>query len=909
MTQPPRLGMEERYRLLAETMLQGVVHHDAAGQIIEMNPAAERILGRSREELIGSDSVQEEEHTIRENGSRFPGADHPCMVALRTGERQLGVVMGVFNPRERKYRWIRIDAVPVFQPGRAAPCEAYSIFQDITESRRSEEALRESQERLRLATEAAGLGVWQWQPSEDRAIWENDRQYEIFGVPRSEGPLSAAKFISDFLDPDDRPAFELAISNTVSSGAPFSFRGRFRRGDGEIRWLEFTGIPSGHDEGDARRVLGTVRDITESRRAEEALRQSASLFATLVDQAPTGTYVVDSQLRFHRVNVLALPFFAHVDSLIGRHLDEVMEIMWGPELGARCGAIFRNILETGERYISPSFSEQRRDLGVEQAFEWEAQRVVLPDGTYGVACYFRDVTEKVITERALRVSEERRRLATEATGVGIWEWNIATDQILWDSQMFQIYGIPPTADGIVPYHLWSTAVLPEDLPLQEALLKETVRKCGHGNREFRIRRREDGEIRHLQSVEIVRTDDMGNPAFVVGTNLDITARKLAETALGGVAKRKDEFIAMLSHELRNPLTAIRHAVQIASDSPQDTAACRWAGEVVDRQSLQLSRMVDDLLDVARITRGRIELRRVDVDLRTVIGQAVAAASPWMEQRRHTFAIDLEHGPLWVNGDAARLEQVFVNLLSNAAKYTHVGGTIRLAARRGATETLISITDNGSGIAADLLPHVFDLFTQGSTSLDRAQGGLGIGLTVVKSLIGMHGGSIVAESAGADTGAVFTVRLPLIPAPPEAPMKRARPGEVTGTPKPLTLPAGMRVLIVEDHIDAAKTLERLLTRRNAEVRIAHDGPQGIITALEFRPKVLLLDIGLPGYNGYELARSLRAREELAGSLFVAVSGYAGEADRAKSLEAGFDFHLAKPVDFGALIAVIRKRFAE
>jgi PAS domain S-box-containing protein len=901
--QPSALGPEERYRLLAETMLQGVVHHDVTGRIIAMNPAAERILGVSINAVLGSEPEEMEHHTIREDGTPFPGMDHPSSVALRTGRHQRGVVMGVYNAQRQEYRWISVDAVPVSRPGEAGACEAYTVFEDITERKHAEAALRESQQRLRLATDVGGVGVWQWQPDTDQAIWENDRPYEIFGTPPSEGPISAARFVSEFIHPEDLPVFEQAFANTLSAGLPLVYEGRFYRADRMLRWVEFKGVRVPATGGTPLRILGTVRDITESRRAAEVLRRNSGLLSAMVDQAPTGTYVVNAQMRFQQVNGLALPFFENFHPLIGRDFQEIMTALWGPDLGRRCAEIFQTILVTGETYVSPSVTVQRQDIGVEQTFEWEAQRITMADGSFGVVCYFREVTEKSNAERALRQSEERMRLATEATGVGIWEWNVATNQLWWDSRMFKIYGIAPTADGHLPLDAWRKAVLPEELARQEALLQEIVQRGGQGVREFRIRRGDDGAVRTIHAVETVRADADGRILCVVGTNLDITQRKANDAALDEVARRKDEFIAMLSHELRNPLTAIRNAVQIVNDAGGDAAATQWAGEVVDRQSLQLSRMVDDLLDMARINRGRIELRRVELDLRHALDHAAAAARPWLNQRGQTFETEMPDEPLWISGDEARIEQIFVNLLNNAAKYTPVGGRVRLVARRLGGEAVVSVTDNGSGIPADLLPHIFDLFTQGDTTLDRAQGGLGIGLTVVHSLAVMHGGSATAASAGAGAGATFTIRLPLAGAPVAKSHAAAPPA-----PRP-RLPATMRILIVDDHEDAATTLGRLLTGRGGNVRIAHDGSAGIAAAADFQPQVLLLDIGLPGCDGYELARILRGRAGLEQALFVAVSGYAADADRAKSLHAGFDFHFAKPVDFEALLGVIRSRFPE
>jgi CheY-like chemotaxis protein/anti-sigma regulatory factor (Ser/Thr protein kinase) len=351
-------------------------------------------------------------------------------------------------------------------------------------------------------------------------------------------------------------------------------------------------------------------------------------------------------------------------------------------------------------------------------------------------------------------------------------------------------------------------------------------------------------------------------------------------------------------------------VCIHEDACEDPAAHQWASGVIDRQTAQLSRMVDDLLDVERINRGRIELRLEPVGIDALLGRAVDSIRSTMEQKGHSFTCRVVDPGMRVRGDAARLEQVFANLLGNAAKYTPKHGRISLVARRENGEAAISVTDNGVGISPDLMPHVFDLFTQGETSLDRAQGGLGIGLTVVKALTEMHCGRVTVESSGGRratagatgaTGTTFTILLPLLEGPETN--HAIPPAEASHA-----LPASLRVLIVDDHVDAAQALAMLLTRRNCEVRVTHDGPAGIIAAKEFKPEVLLLDLGLPGLDGYEIARTLRAEPGFRDALFIAISGYAQDMDRARSLAAGFNHHCAKPVDFPALLTVISAKFS-
>lgn len=605
-----------------------------------------------------------------------------------------------------------------------------------------------------------------------------------------------------------------------------------------------------------------ARDITARKQAEVVLRENAAVFSTLIAQAPMGMYVVDTEFRVRQMNAEALPIFASVQPLIGRDFQEVVEILWGLEVGGQIADIFRHTLATGEAYISPSFTAKRHDLGITQTYEWQTQRVTLPDGVMGVACYFHEVTERARSTEALRTSQERMRLAAEATGVGIWEWNVITNAIQWDAVMFAIYGIPPTPDGLVPYSDWSGAVLPENLAENEAILQDAVRRCGQSTRSFRIRRRHDGECRHIEAVETVRLDATGQAAMVVGTNLDVTERVQDARAIREEATRKDEFLAMLGHELRNPLNAIRHAVQIGHETPEDGEACLWASQVIDSQSQQLSRMVDDLLDVARINHGRIELRPEALDVAAVVERAVVAVQPLLVQRRHTLV--REFGThLHVTGDAARLEQVFVNLLTNAAKYTPEEGRISVRAHREGGEVVVVTTDNGPGIPGDLLPHVFDLFRQADSTLDRARGGLGIGLNVVKSLVEMHRGRVTVESTRAYAGTTVTVRLPLLD---EMPTPASAPTFPTPADAPLR---STRVLVVDDHEDAARALAHLLKSR-----------------------------------GYEVTRRLRAEATFADALFIAISGYAQDSDRDNCLATGFDAHFSKPLNFPRLMEALR-----
>ena len=353
-------------------------------------------------------------------------------------------------------------------------------------------------------------------------------------------------------------------------------------------------------------------------------------------------------------------------------------------------------------------------------------------------------------------------------------------------------------------------------------------------------------------------------------------------------RRKDEFLAMLAHELRNPLSPIVTSLHLMRTKPADAATQARGRETIERQIQRMVRLVDDLLDVSRITRGKIQLRREYVDLRGALERAIEGTRPFIESRRHRLEVVLPAESVPVHADSVRMEQVFANLLNNAAKYTEPGGTIHVEGRVESGNAVVEVRDTGMGIPRETLPHIFDLFTQSERALDRAEGGLGIGLTLVRRLVELHGGRADAWSAGAGTGSRFTVVLPLSAATAGArPPSRAEPEPPVGSRR-------LRVLVVDDSVDIADTLAMFLRELGHEVRSADAGPAAIEVAREFFPDLVLLDLGLPGMSGYEVAQRLRRQPELSGVRIVAITGYAQESDRRRSREAGFDEHLAKPV---------------
>ena len=369
-------------------------------------------------------------------------------------------------------------------------------------------------------------------------------------------------------------------------------------------------------------------------------------------------------------------------------------------------------------------------------------------------------------------------------------------------------------------------------------------------------------------------------------------RQAAIQALREADRRKDEFLAMLGHELRNPLAPIRNAVEILRS--EDAPLREKARTIIARQVGHLSRLVDDLLEVSRITQRKVVLKRHDVTLRTVVEAAIETARPYLDAARHHLTVSMPPGDVWLNVDPVRIAQALGNLLHNAAKFTPPDGHVRVEARRTGDHLEIAVDDDGVGIAPETLPLVFDLFTQDERSLERSQGGLGIGLSLVRGMVEMHGGSVRAESGGPQRGSRFTIRLPLAG---NAAPHHGLPAEAASAG------AGRRVLVVEDNLDAAETLGMMLTTHGHDVTVVTDSDAAIPAARAARPDVVLLDIGLPGMDGYQLARRLREHPETRGAYLIAVSGYGQDRDRARSADAGFDLHLTKPVEPAHLVEAI------
>lgn len=459
-----------------------------------------------------------------------------------------------------------------------------------------------------------------------------------------------------------------------------------------------------------------------------------------------------------------------------------------------------------------------------------------------------------------------------------------------------MFGVTPsalTADSELMYRL----IVEEDRAAVEVAERQAAETLTALETEFR-QRTVDGEVKWVQVRAMPEKLPDGSLLWN-GVVIDITDRKLIEQALTTADRRKDEFLATLAHELRNPLAPLRTGLELLRRTAE-SAATLQVHQMMERQLTHLVRLVDDLLDVSRITRGKAPLRKSILPLKAIIQSALETSRPGIMASKHSLSVSDVPDDVWIDGDHTRLSQVLSNLLNNAAKYTPEGGRISVAFDSTPSFVKISVADNGVGIAPEMLPLVFDMFAQADRTLERSQGGLGIGLTLVRTLVEAHGGSVTAESPGLGKGSMFTVTLPRSAAPPSLTNDTVTTSRIQASP----LESKMhRILVVDDNADGANALSRLLTVLNHDVRCAYSGLEAVDTAREFTPEIVLCDIGLPGMNGYDVAREIRKMKGCDKAVLVAVTGWGTDEDRARTSAAGYQYHLTKPVEFTAVCSIL------
>ncbi len=601
--------------------------------------------------------------------------------------------------------------------------------------------------------------------------------------------------------------------------------------------------------------------------------------------------------------------------------------IWSPELEALYGlapGTFEGSYSAWRKRLHPDDLE-RVERTFEQALELgeysQDYRVVWDDGSvhwlFARAKIFHDaqgrpsrmlgvnvdITERKNAEEKLRNSQMHLRLTTEAARIGTWQWNVQTSELIWSRIHKELFGYEFSKETLRFEH-WTRAVFAEDVPRAKTAIQDCLNGEPEYELEYRITRQDNGQIRWIRSTGRMEFNGSGKAIWMQGVSFDITEQKQAEEELQRLNadlretdRRKDEFLATLAHELRNPLAPIRHALSLLNmtgDDPQMFAETR---EMMSRQLEQMVRLIDDLLDVSRITRGKIRLRREMMELQTAAKLALESARPWFDEPGHELQVSLPAEPLFVEADPTRLSQILSNLLSNAAKYTDPGGRIWLTIERHGNEAIVSVRDSGIGVSAEHLPRLFDMFSQETSALERSQGGLGIGLALVKGFVEMHGGTVSARSAGPGKGTEFIVRLPAADLAEMA--EEVAEDAPTNAAEPPAANGALRILVVDDNVDSADCLAMILRLTGHVVETAHDGLAALEAAETFRPQVVLLDIGMPKLNGYEVARRVRQEPWGKETKLIAMTGWGQDEDKRRALEAGFDHHLTKPVDSSAL----------
>jgi PAS domain S-box-containing protein len=640
------------------------------------------------------------------------------------------------------------------------------------------------------------------------------------------------------------------------------------------------------------RVATRIWEAVQRAQAEAQLRLATQRFELALQGSFVTLAYQDRDLRYTWLYNRALAL--SVPDAIGRTDAE----LFPADDAAVLVEIKRDVMRSGERRRQTvSVGTQ----GIRRYFDLLVEPNRGPDGSIdGVRCASMDITERKAAE--LAVLDREAQLATLADAMPQLVWIGRSDgELEYVNQRLCEY-IGLSGGAAKSHEVWRQAIHPEDSERSMAVWSQAISRAEAYTLEQRLRRH-DGVYRWFLVRAQPERDHAGRVVRWYGTSTDIDdAKRLEqhllaqEAALREVDTRKDRFLATLSHELRNPLAPIRHAAQILGSASLPRENLRWAQEVIQRQVKHMSWLLDDLLDVARITQGKLELKKSCISLTSIVDAAVETARPLLDEKRHHLIIDLPPAAPTLEADPLRLAQVVSNLLNNAAKYTDPGGRIELTARVAMNTLRITVKDNGIGIPPQSLDRIFDMFAQIDIHSSRTDGGLGIGLSLVKGLVELHGGTTEVASAGAAQGSEFTVRLPL----PAVHSDVAQASTREAAPRSAT---GRRVLIADDNKDAADSLAMLLEIDGHQVRVAHGGHAALTLAEAFRPDVALLDIGMPELSGYEVAAALREEPWGKTIQLIALTGWGQESDRRQSKAAGFDRHLTKPIDIDALCAVL------
>ncbi len=653
------------------------------------------------------------------------------------------------------------------------------------------------------------------------------------------------------------------------------------------RWVKARAHPVKDEAGTVREVMLLHEDISDTMRDEQARLSSELRLKQLANTIPQLAWIANPDGFIHWYNDRWYDYTGTTpDQMIGNGWHRVHDPAVLPTVIDR----YSQSLASGEAF-QMTFPLRGKDGRFRPFLTLTAP---LRDEEGNIVQWFgsnTDVSALHEAERSLREAEERLRLATLAGHIGIWEWDIDADVVTWSDQVYSLYDLAPGDFGGRAED-FAALVHPDDLPEVWGKIEAAIA----GTAEFVIEFRAvlpDGNIRWLSAWAQVPCNERGERPRMVGATISIDSYKKAELALRDSDRRKDEFLAMLAHELRNPLAAIGAASKVMSLRFAEPVHARRASEIISRQVGHMTGLVDDLLDVARVTRGLIAIDHEVIDMKPIIEQAIEQSMPLIESRGHALTTHIDPAPALVCGDRTRLIQALVNVIGNAAKYTPPGGHIDLSLQMHRNEVELTVTDDGVGIDPLLMPHLFHLFVQGERNAARADGGLGIGLALVKGIVDLHGGRIDAFSDGLGAGSRLRMILPASTVAAQT----TTPGSLDASPSARPL----QILLVDDNRDAADMLKELLELAGHQIVVRNDARSALERLDGEPPQVFILDIGLPDMDGHELA--VRLRERARTSTFIALTGYGQPEDRQRSAAAGFDHHLVKPVNTDMLLGLL------
>lgn len=890
---------EQRFRTIFEQSNDFIFTADLEQRVTSCNPAVAAALGRPPDEIVG--------RSIGEfiEPEQFARTTAMLMRKLReSGATRYEVEVRAHAGGSMVWE---VNSTLTHGPD-GRPSGLHAIARDVTEQRRIRSALEHSEARFRAIQETSidGFMVFDAVRGDDgqivdfRWIYVNDAAARIVGRPRDwlPGRRLLVEMPGNVVD-----GLFTAYRDVVETGQPLT-REFIYRHEGLDLYVRM--IAAKADDGFAV----SFADLTERRRADERIRRSEARFRSFADSIPAIAWSADatgSVLFFNR------QWYEYTAQRPADAMPDGWRDALHPDDRPRVeDALARGVVEGGP--ITIEYRLRRAD-GI---YRWFLARVVADvdaeertAGWFGTATDVDDakITEQILREQeqALRESDARLRIALESARAGVFDWNVHTDHVEWTEGYYALLGLVP---GSMPASqaLWRRHVHPDDLPRVEAALRLALANRDGFAADYRIRGA-DGIERWVQGRALVLSGP-GEPTRMIGALVDITERRHANDRLREADRRKDDFLATLAHELRNPLAPIRTAAHVLGAPLLTPAQLASARQVIQRQVAHMAYLLDDLLDVARITRGRLEIRKSAVRLPAVVEAAIEAARPWLDAKRHELSVELPPDVPEFQADPQRLAQVLSNLLTNAAKYTDAGGHVALTARVEGSRLRLAVRDDGIGLTPTARATIFEMFSQVQDAKHRSEGGLGIGLALVKGVVSLHGGTVAANSAGAGRGSEFVVTLPLEPAAAgAADVEGGERGADASSDVPAAAQAPgsasrRRILVADDNRDAADSLAMLLQLGGHDVRIASNGATALAIADAFRPDIAILDIGMPDISGYAVARQLRTQAWAKNVRLIALTGWGQDDDQREARAAGFDHHLTKPADVNRLAELLR-----